>query len=63
MAKPIGPKKVHRYTNEFKVQAVRLSACAASQSPWSFLLEATQALSLRPDTLLPKPSTNHALRR
>ena len=25
MAKPVGPKKVHRYTNEFKVQAVRLS--------------------------------------
>jgi len=25
MGKPIGPKKVHRYTNEFKVQAVRLS--------------------------------------
>jgi len=30
MGKPIGPKKVHRYTNEFKVQAVRLSAYAAS---------------------------------
>lgn len=25
MGKAIGPKKVHRYTNEFKVQAVRLS--------------------------------------
>jgi transposase len=25
MGKPIGPKKVHRYSNEFKVQAVRLS--------------------------------------
>ena len=25
MAKPVGPKKVHRYSNEFKVQAVRLS--------------------------------------
>ncbi len=25
MGKPVGPKKVHRYTNEFKVQAVRLS--------------------------------------
>jgi len=25
MGKPIGPKKVNRYTNEFKVQAVRLS--------------------------------------
>lgn len=25
MAAPIGPKKVHRYTVEFKVQAVRLS--------------------------------------
>jgi transposase len=25
VAKPIGPKKVHRYTHEFKVQAVRLS--------------------------------------
>ena len=25
MAAPVGPKKVHRYTNEFKVQAVRLS--------------------------------------
>ena len=27
MGKPVGPKKVQRYTNEFKVQAVRLSAC------------------------------------
>lgn len=25
MAKSIGPKKVHRYSNEFKVQAVRLA--------------------------------------
>jgi transposase len=25
MGKPIGPKKVHHYSNEFKVQAVRLS--------------------------------------
>src|SRR5436190_21789274 len=25
MARPIGPKKVHHYTNEFKIQAVRLS--------------------------------------
>lgn len=25
MAAPIGPKKVHRYTNEFKIQAVGLS--------------------------------------
>ena len=25
MAAPIGPKKVHRYTIEFKIQAVRLS--------------------------------------
>jgi transposase len=25
MAAPVGPKKVHRYTNEFKIQAVRLS--------------------------------------
>jgi transposase len=25
MGKPIGPKKVHRYSDEFKVQAVRLS--------------------------------------
>ena len=25
MGKPVGPKKVHRYSNEFKVQAVRLS--------------------------------------
>jgi len=25
MGKPIGPKKIHRYSNEFKVQAVRLS--------------------------------------
>jgi len=25
MGKPIGPKKVQRYTQEFKVQAVRLS--------------------------------------
>ena len=25
MAAPVGPKKVHRYSNEFKVQAVRLS--------------------------------------
>ncbi len=25
MAAPVGPKKVHRYTLEFKVQAVRLS--------------------------------------
>jgi transposase len=25
MAAPVGPKKVHRYTIEFKVQAVRLS--------------------------------------
>lgn len=25
MAAPVGPKKVHRYSNEFKVQAVKLS--------------------------------------
>jgi len=25
MGRPVGPKKVQRYTNEFKVQAVRLS--------------------------------------
>jgi transposase len=25
MAVPVGPKKVYRYTNEFKIQAVRLS--------------------------------------
>ena len=25
MAAPVGPKKVHRYSNEFKIQAVRLS--------------------------------------
>lgn len=25
MAAPVGPKKVNRYSNEFKVQAVRLS--------------------------------------
>ena len=25
MAAPVGPKKVQRYTNEFKIQAVRLS--------------------------------------
>jgi len=25
MAAPVGPKKVHRYTIEFKIQAVRLS--------------------------------------
>ncbi len=25
MAAPVGPKKVHRYMNEFKIQAVRLS--------------------------------------
>lgn len=25
MGKPIGPKKIHRYSDEFKVQAVRLS--------------------------------------
>ena len=25
MAAPVGPKKVHRYTLEFKVQAVRLA--------------------------------------
>ncbi len=25
MAAPVGPKKVHRYTYEFKIQAVRLS--------------------------------------
>jgi len=25
MGKPVGPKKVHRYSQEFKVQAVRLS--------------------------------------
>jgi transposase len=25
MAAPVGPKKVHRYTVEFKIQAVRLS--------------------------------------
>src|SRR5437764_4250352 len=25
MAAPVGPKKVHRYTSEFKIQAVRLS--------------------------------------
>ncbi len=25
MAAPVGPKKVHRYTLEFKIQAVRLS--------------------------------------
>jgi transposase len=26
MAAPVGPKKVHRYTVEFKIQAVRLSS-------------------------------------
>src|SRR4026209_1385986 len=26
MAAPVGPKKVHRYTLEFKIQAVRLSS-------------------------------------
>ncbi len=25
MAKPIGPKKVHRYSDEFKTTAVKLS--------------------------------------
>ena len=25
MAAPVGPKKVHRYTLEFKIQAVRLA--------------------------------------
>lgn len=25
MGTPVAPRKVHRYTNEFKVQAVRLS--------------------------------------
>jgi len=25
MAAPVGPKKVHRYSNEFKIQAVKLS--------------------------------------
>ena len=26
MAAPVGPKKVHRYTLEFKIQAVKLAS-------------------------------------
>ena len=32
MAAPIGPKKVHRYTVEFKIQAVRLSLHPENQT-------------------------------
>ncbi|MBI3062860.1 MAG: transposase [Deltaproteobacteria bacterium] len=31
MGRPIGPKKVHRYSNEFKVTAVRLSGMPGVQ--------------------------------
>ena len=43
MAAPVGPKKVHRYSNEFKVQAVRLSRHPEIQTQ-----DVTNALDIHP---------------
>jgi transposase len=43
MAAPIGPKKVHRYSVEFKVQAVRLSLHPEIQTQ-----DVAQALDIHP---------------
>ena len=43
MAAPVGPKKVHRYSNEFKVQAVRLSLHPEIQTQ-----DVAQALDIHP---------------
>jgi transposase len=43
MAAPIGPKKVHRYSIEFKIQAVRLSLHPEIQTQ-----EVAQALDIHP---------------
>ena len=43
MAATVGPKKVHRYTNEFKVQAVRLSLHPEIQTQ-----DVAQALDIHP---------------
>ena len=43
MAAPIGPKKVHRYTIEFKIQAVRLSLHPEIQTQ-----DVAQALDIHP---------------
>ena len=33
MGRPLGPKQVHRYSNEFKVTALTLSRMLAAVSP------------------------------
>jgi len=43
MAAPVGPKKVHRYTVEFKIQAVRLSLHPEIQTQ-----DVAQALDIHP---------------
>ena len=43
MAAPVGPKKVHRYTLEFKIQAVRLA-----QHPEIQTLDVARALDIHP---------------
>jgi transposase len=43
MAATVGPKKVHRYTNEFKIQAVRLSLHPEIQTQ-----DVAQALDIHP---------------
>jgi len=43
MAAPTGPKKVHRYTVEFKIQAVRLSSHPEIQTQ-----DVAQALDIHP---------------
>jgi transposase len=43
MAAPVGPKKVHRYSNEFKIQAVRLSLHPEIQTQ-----DVAQALDIHP---------------
>ena len=43
MAATVGPKKVHRYSDEFKIQAVRLSLHPEIQTQ-----EVAQALGIHP---------------
>jgi transposase len=43
MAATVGPKKVHRYSNEFKIQAVRLSLLPEIQTQ-----DVAQALDIHP---------------
>ncbi len=43
MARPIGPKKVHRYSNEFKTTAVKLSQLSRVQ-----VQDVAEALDIHP---------------